>query len=307
MLLDWPPLVENRHLGRRRITRERRPGLTTWDDLSNPGRARRFFERRPLPPFHPEATEYDPDNAWWLAELSRLIYRHDVEEARSPLTPTRATFLARAGLAQKAFFHAPKPGTQAYLVEPLAGPRFAALVFRGSEDLRDWITNVRLPLEASPGLPGRVHGGFNGALSAVWPEVDAALDELDVPLFFAGHSLGAALATLAAARRPPRGLYTFGSPRVGDAAFAEALAAQPFYRFVHERDPVASLPPEELGYAHAGEARPLASPPGPEPKSLSAWMQRLLSPPRPLADHAPIHYVRRLAQASEPSSGGSRP
>ena len=43
-------------------------------------------------------------------------------------------------------------------------------------------------------------------------------------LILAGHSLGAALATLAATVFPPALLVTLGSPRVGDAEFVAALA-----------------------------------------------------------------------------------
>jgi hypothetical protein len=80
------------------------PAVTTWEDLFRPGDAASFFDRDPLPPFEASSSAYSPANAWWLAELSRLIYRHDVEEDSSPPLPSRSSFLAKVGLRQVAFF-----------------------------------------------------------------------------------------------------------------------------------------------------------------------------------------------------------
>ena len=74
---------------------------TTWQDLLDPGGATDFFSRREFPPFEPEAAaEYNHANALWLAELSRLVYRHDVEEDTPVPQPTRTSFLEKAGLKQ---------------------------------------------------------------------------------------------------------------------------------------------------------------------------------------------------------------
>src|SRR5262249_58747833 len=81
-------------------------------------------------------------------------------------------------------------------------------------------------------------------------------------VFFTGHSLGAALATLAAHRYPhTAGVYTFGSPRVGNHAFVasfNARMAQRSFRYVNDHDIVAQVPPELLAlpfglYAHVDE------------------------------------------------------
>ena len=70
---------------------------------------------------------------------------------------------------------------------------------------------------------------------------------------------GAALSTLAAARamiegRLPRpaALYTFGSPRVGDATFTTTLRAVYHCRVVNDNDIVATVPPP-LFFRHDGE------------------------------------------------------
>ena len=84
-----------------------------------------------------------------------------------------------------------------------------------------------------------------------------ALDENPhYDLIAAGHSLGGALATLAAASlRMANGstdLYTYGSPRVGNTAFVEFVESLPGgnYRLTHSADPVPLLPPSVLGYRH---------------------------------------------------------
>src|SRR5688572_23956141 len=106
---------------------------TTWADLLQPGSATDFFSRRAFPPFEPNATAYSRANALWLAELSRLVYRHDVEEDNACLRPGRTHVLKRSGLRQRAFLISEKTNTKAMLVEPIAGPAYAALVFRGTQ------------------------------------------------------------------------------------------------------------------------------------------------------------------------------
>ena len=77
--------------------------------------------------------------------------------------------------------------------------------------------------------PGKVHLGIATALDFVW---DSFKDRIsaDRPLFITGHSLGGGLATLAAARlsqgRDVHGVYTFGSPRVGDSEFAQQFQTE---------------------------------------------------------------------------------
>ena len=68
-----------------------------------------------------------------------------------------------------------------------------------------------------------------------------------------GHSLGAAMATLMAARHPQAELVTFGSPRVGDEAFAAQFEDRDVRRYVDCNDVVTMVPPGLIGYVHAGE------------------------------------------------------
>ncbi|CAM9850426.1 unnamed protein product [Chrysoparadoxa australica] len=121
----------------------------------------------------------------------------------------------------------------------------------------------RIPL-ANQALP-RVHMGFSACWQGVRERTLRALRrELEKdykPLYITGHSLGAALATLAAldvadefdlADDPV--LYTFGSPYVGNRAFSHLHRAKVHnsFRIVNEGDVVSAMP-QFLGmYVHAG-------------------------------------------------------
>jgi triacylglycerol lipase len=266
---------------------------TTWDDLLRPGNATRFFDRHPLPLFDPDTRAFSPANAWWLAELSRLVYRHDEGESK-PLVPTRRVFLEGVDLRTSEFWDVRKTGTQALLVQGEHPAPFAILVFRGTEQtVQDFVQDLSTFPRLIENTSMRVHAGFLEALDSVWERIERRLDQVTAPLFFTGHSLGAALATLAAARRAPRAAYTFGSPRVGNADFVQSLADVPLYRIVDDADAVTLVPPEEIGFRHAGELHVLKEPE--RRRGVLARLRSIGDPPKPLADHAPINYVDRIA------------
>jgi hypothetical protein len=86
-------------------------------------------------------------------------------------------------------------------------------------------------------------------------------------LIVTAHSLGAALATLYVMENAAEGLleisrvYTFASPRVGDATFARSYDALgvPTWRIVNEPDVVPDFPLEVLGYVHVKEQHRVSS------------------------------------------------
>lgn len=171
-------------------------------------------------------------NAWRLAEASLLAYVPDRARVEAAL--------ARAGVSSVHFVS--RNSTHCFVAE---GDVVLA-VFRGTEsgDLEDYKTDLKFRLD------GHVHRGFREALDLVWDDVAARLDGR--PCWFTGHSLGAALATLAAARYgASRPVYTFGSPRVGDAEFGQSFSPAS-YRIVNNNDFVAELPPP-VRYRHVGE------------------------------------------------------
>lgn len=134
----------------------------------------------------------------------------------------------------------------------------ALISFRGTSNIRQWIRDARFLPIAHPW--GAVHAGFNGGIENANPNLQAfmvfAVKAKHV--WITGHSLGGALAVLAAAKLKMQGivssLYTFGQPRVGLAGFAENFEAQlpdRLYRFINQCDIVPRLPPG-LIYRHSG-------------------------------------------------------
>jgi triacylglycerol lipase len=141
------------------------------------------------------------------------------------------------------------------------------LSFRGTTNIQDWMTNSDLSLTSVRSGMGKVHGGFLRALCVVWDDILQIIKEVQnnaQSIWITGHSLGGALATLAAARfaleidKPLRGIYTFGQPRVGDREFARIFNAElkhRFFRFVNNSDLVTRIPTRELDFSHVGSLR----------------------------------------------------
>lgn len=156
--------------------------------------------------------------------------------------------------------------TQAFVIE---GENSIIISFRGTEptSLTDWMSDLNTALVGGPG-GGLVHEGFQMALLAIWKDLLEYLFTLrngstdKKTLWITGHSLGGALATLAAAKlrlereQPVNGVYTFGQPRVGDIKFRQAydldMGARHF-RLVHNNDIVPRVPFRAMSYRHAGQ------------------------------------------------------
>ncbi len=138
-------------------------------------------------------------------------------------------------------------GTQAILVET---PISYVLAFRGTEatSLNDIKSDAKATITKCK-TSGRVHAGFHEAFESVEKKLHAALSELteSKPLFITGHSLGGALATIAAKRlKFEHGIaacYTFGAPRVGNKEWISTIKT-PIYRVVNAADSVTMLPPD---------------------------------------------------------------
>jgi len=250
---------------------------TTLDHLTNPGAATDFFTRRPMPNFVIDE-KFHVENALWLMEMSRLVYRHEAPEA-NPHTPPRSQFLANVGFRQVKFFEDRETSTEAFLVRR---DEFAVLAFRGTERVpKDVITDILFNVGKD-----EIHHGFEVAFKSVWDEIEPQLNALDCPVYYTGHSLGAALATIAAFKRAPKATYTFGSPRVGKKKFADALHNADIYRIVDDLDEVTMVPPQAFGFVHVGALHKLKEVPPPPLVVRETWKH--------LADHAPVNYVDRL-------------
>ena len=130
--------------------------------------------------------------------------------------------------------------------------------FRGTEPskLNDVLADLNVIKQAAV-AGGKVHGGFQKEVNDLWMDVLAEIehnDQLKVrkDVYMTGHSLGAAMATIAATRYQPHELFTFGSPRVGGPRFIKHVKC-PHYRFMNNNDIVCRIPPAWLGFRHHGE------------------------------------------------------
>ena len=108
---------------------------------------------------------------------------------------------------------------------------------------------------------GHVHSGFQSELDELLGEIKKELDhnenlKIRKDVYITGHSLGGAMATIAAARQSARvrELFTFGSPRVGGREFTDYCFVR-HHRFVNNNDIVTRIPPRFLMYRHDGEER----------------------------------------------------
>lgn len=222
---------------------------------------------------------FDLRTALSLAKASYLVYQDteyvaEISEYRWGVTDLKKDFY---------YFNDDVRDTQAFIFRTKDA---VILAFRGSQEMKDWQTNFSTqfnkfalrttmePLAEDVTPPrGMVHRGFQAGWDAV---EDAVVRQLvdwkaglkdGVPLFITGHSLGGALATVAAAAlvkrgfRNIRGVYTFGQPRVGDLIFVAEIGLElkdKVFRFVNNNDVVPHVPPPYLPwnvfriYTHLG-------------------------------------------------------
>jgi len=196
---------------------------------------------------------FDPGMARFLGETASAAYQSEAE-----LKKKVKTWKMELG---KFFFPDPedRQDTQAFIAQNESA---VIIVFRGTESLKDWMTDADVQLVNGPA--GKVHDGFQCGLNAVWRDLWKFLDEKrgQRTLWIAGHSLGGALATLATAKlrlekgTPVNGLYTFGSPRVGNEEFARAFEqdfGERTFRFVNNNDIVPRVPFRLMNYRHVGK------------------------------------------------------
>lgn len=199
-------------------------------------------------------------HAFWLAQFASLAYSsvRDLEQS---------TLLKDHGLEVVGF---EQGDTQAFLFK---GKDLCIVAFRGTENkLEDWLSDADARQHASPwGDDGgliKVHTGFHAALDLVWTELVQALVDVRAPIWFTGHSLGGALALLAAYRlhhyekpllHTVGGVYTFGQPRVGNSSLADTCSlefTQRVFRYVNSTDLVPLVPPPRpIDYKHLGQPR----------------------------------------------------
>jgi hypothetical protein len=223
-----------------------------------------FLVRLPETAYRDDALKdftVDPDftlgNAQAMMWLSQLAYETDDRDKVKRV-------LKRFGLEMRAFgtnipITGLLPRKACFIV---AGGRGATFVtFAGTDPLKiqDWFTD----LTVTP-LPNVRHEGFVEAAKAVQPEIEAAIRSRGVAeqaVYFTGHSMGGALAHIAAMDSLEAGfrataVYTFGGPRAGGQDFFNAYTPElgdRTFRLVHGEDIVATVPPSLGGdFRHVG-------------------------------------------------------
>ena len=180
-----------------------------------------------------------------LAELANIAYL--------PMQPV-LQLVGPLGFDQVEFYD--RDGSQASRLENRTD---CVIVCRGTEPT-EW-NDIKADVNAMSVIAetiGRVHRGFKKEVDDLWPLVEQALADNIKTLWFAGHSLGGAMATICAGRcflshirSMPHSLYTYGSPRVGNRAYINHCDID-HIRWVNNNDIVARVPPPWFGYRHSG-------------------------------------------------------
>ncbi len=272
--------------------------IDNWSEMAPPYDDYEYFMNHEQYPFAEFDNGFNYVNAWWLAEASALAYS-DKEKVAKELkkvgfdkldvieTKTVDCFIAFNGFVVLVIFRGselrPRPDGNGF-----------------KKVIADWSTNLSFKLvDWESG--GQVHSGFKKALDDMWPKFLRILKQYkESSIWFTGHSLGAALATLAADRVGcTAGVYGFGSPRVGDEEYQKRFSVGNFTRIINNTDVVNYLP-FFADYFHVGRGlqitdRGLAEHEDKQEKLDVKGIKGALSfnnnpVPQCIYDHIPLHY-----------------
>lgn len=144
------------------------------------------------------------------------------------------------------------------------------IAFRGTQRTTEWIGDILLFQKRYEGFAdSKIHSGFADIYQGLAQQTREIASQLDPskPCYISGHSLGAALATLAAvdiALKVPKlreqiRLYTYAGPRVGNPNFAQmhSKVVPNSYRIFNLADSIPLSPPTIFRndvYSHIGQA-----------------------------------------------------
>lgn len=205
----------------------------------------------------PYKTGLNRETAYWMARIAKAVYLKKLDDA-----PDEAAILVDLQAEDADFISVVgtnRNSAQAALIEHR---NYYCLAFRGTDEIADWLDNINIFSEKV--LFGEFHRGFWKSLADVWDPLYERYQELRQnnrrPLFLTGHSLGGAMATVAAAKllhedKPFTSAYTFGQPRTMTLATARIFnveAKSKFFRFQNNNDIVTRVPARLMGYSHVG-------------------------------------------------------
>ena len=132
------------------------------------------------------------------------------------------------------------------------------ICFRGTEpgEFSDLTADLNAFPDKAYNGHGLVHNGFQEEVNKVWDDILPYIEKHSTGrnVYICGHSLGGAMATIAASRLGDMVtcLYTYGSPRVGTRKFVQSITCN-HYRHVNNNDIVPKVPFAFLGYRHHGD------------------------------------------------------
>ena len=151
----------------------------------------------------------------------------------------------------------------------VATETFFMVGFHGSSrDIPLWLSELKTQQIDFPCVRCKVNTDFyHPFIEIVDPVVDAITELHEqyplLPIYISGHSSGASIATMFAVHvsihspsLPITHVFTFGSPRVGNKAFAQfanKVLGERWFRVANQFDIVSSVPPQSFGYQHIGQ------------------------------------------------------
>jgi len=214
------------------------------------------------------------------------------------------------GFTEVEFYN--RDGAQAYRFQNKTDMVIAC---RGTQPTE--FNDIKADLRALPVLSetvSRVHKGFKGEVDELWPMILEDIDPKavgDRKVWVCGHSLGAAMATIVAARCTleesipniqVEELYTYGSPRVGWNKYCKSLPVM-HHRWRNNNDIVTTVPPAFLGYKHHGhshyinaygQVRDLSGWQLVKDKLRGIWMGLKQGKIDSFGDHSMVEYIKHL-------------
>ncbi|QYK47570.1 MAG: lipase family protein [Phycisphaeraceae bacterium] len=207
--------------------------------------------------FTPRATKPTPWNTYWLARWSDLSYRDEAAAGAEAISlGMKSRFLSSTKESKK--------DAQGYV---FSDHETVIIAFRGTEPTKpaDWLADLKYEPKKWHGVEGLVHHGIAAYVDSIWEQMTERIKEVRTSgqaLWLTGHSLGGAMAVLAAARLAVEhpeisvhGVVTFGQPRVGDAGFAGAYSGvlgERTVRCVNNRDIVVRVPKRIMKFRDVG-------------------------------------------------------
>lgn len=227
--------------------------------------------RRAVSKYTPEqkVASFDPVKAAKLAQLQSISYCSDLEEVAA----WNCRRCSNIPDFQPHLVHFDESWDLLGYIGYWPALNAKVLVFRGTdssswynwaENMRAWRTDATYPVEGAPSAL-RIHSGFlilwnSSSLASTFHKAFGQLlqQHPSGPTYVLGHSMGGALAHLAALdlkimyHLQDVKVYTFGSPRVGNSVFSSFFNAHvtESWRFTHGRDIVPSVPPQLMGFHH---------------------------------------------------------